>query len=136
MKLFPCGHATHPQWRMAAGLVLAQLRAQMSLPDYASQPRLGLLYITDHYAPEAQALLDHLLCACSVDQDEVSGEIKCSVVAPDYNAYYENVKRYGNWMYENRPEEEQSMVEDLFGTKAPVVTVTNSTDSAESTTVV
>ena len=60
MKLFPCGHATHPQWRMAAGLVLAQLQAQMHLPDYASQPRLGLLYITDHYAPEAQALLDHL----------------------------------------------------------------------------
>ena len=60
MKLFPYGHATHPQWRMAAGLVLAQLRAQISLPDYASQPRLGLLYITDHYAPQAQALLDHL----------------------------------------------------------------------------
>jgi small ligand-binding sensory domain FIST len=60
MKLFPCGHATHPQWRMAAGLVLAQLRAQMVLPGYASQPRLGLLYITDHYASEAQALLDHL----------------------------------------------------------------------------
>lgn len=60
MKLFPCGHATHPQWRMAAGLVLAQLQAQMRLPGYASQPRLGLLYITDHYATEAQALLDHL----------------------------------------------------------------------------
>lgn len=60
MKLFPCGHATHPQWRMAAGLVLAQLQAQMALPDYAQQPRLGLLYITDHFAAEAQALLDHL----------------------------------------------------------------------------
>jgi len=60
MKLFPCGHATHPQWRMAAGLVLAQLRAQMTLPGYASLPRLALLYITDHYAKEAQALLDHL----------------------------------------------------------------------------
>ena len=36
MKLFPTGHATHPQWRMAAALVLAQLRAQMSLPEYAS----------------------------------------------------------------------------------------------------
>jgi small ligand-binding sensory domain FIST len=32
----------------------------MALPDYAKQPRLGLLYITDHYAPHAQALLDHL----------------------------------------------------------------------------
>eukprot|EP01034_Spumella_vulgaris_P045868 gene45868-57172_t len=45
---------------MAAGLVLAQLRAQMSLPDFASQPRLALLYITDHYATQAQALLAHL----------------------------------------------------------------------------
>ena len=60
MKLFPCGHATHPQWRMAANLVLAQLQAQMALPDYASQPRLGLLYITDHFASDAQDLLDHL----------------------------------------------------------------------------
>lgn len=60
MKRFPCGHATHPQWRMAAGLTLAQLRAQMALPDHASAPRLGLLYITDHYAGEAQAILDHV----------------------------------------------------------------------------
>ncbi|PJI95871.1 small ligand-binding sensory domain FIST [Acidovorax sp. 69] len=60
MKLFPTGHATHPQWRMAAALVLAQLRAQMALPDYASAPTLGLLYITDHYANDAQALLDYL----------------------------------------------------------------------------
>ena len=60
MKLFPSGHATHPQWRMAAGLVLAQLRAQMALPDYARSPTLGLLYITDHYAEDAQEILDHL----------------------------------------------------------------------------
>ena len=60
MKLFPTGHATHPQWRMAAALALAQLRAQMALPDHASAPTLGLLYITDHYANEAQALLDYL----------------------------------------------------------------------------
>lgn len=60
MKLFPCGHATHPQWRMAAGLAIAQLRAQMALPDYASAPSLGLLYITDHYADQAQAILDHV----------------------------------------------------------------------------
>lgn len=60
MKLFPTGHATHPQWRMAAGLVLAQLRAQMALSDYAQAPTLGLLYITDHYAADAQDILDHL----------------------------------------------------------------------------
>jgi small ligand-binding sensory domain FIST len=60
VKLYPFGHATHPQWQMAAGLVLAQLRAQMTLPDYASAPTLGLLYITDHYASAAQEILDHL----------------------------------------------------------------------------
>ena len=57
MKLFPYGHATHPQWRMAVGLVLAQLRAHMALAQYASSPKLGLLYITDVYAPDAQDIL-------------------------------------------------------------------------------
>jgi len=60
MKLFPHAHATHPQWRMAAALVLAQLRAQMALPDHAQAPPLGVLYITDHYAAEAQTILEHL----------------------------------------------------------------------------
>ncbi len=45
---------------MGAGLVLAQLRAQMALPEYASAPTLGLLYITDHYAAHAREILDHL----------------------------------------------------------------------------
>ena len=60
MLLFPYGHATHPQWSMAAGLVLAQLRAHMALPGYAAAPTLGLLYITDQYAPHAQDILDYL----------------------------------------------------------------------------
>ncbi|QDL39259.1 FIST signal transduction protein [Rhodoferax sediminis] len=60
MKLFPYGHATHPQWRMAAALVLAQLRAHMALPGYAHMPALGLLYITDHYASAAQDILEFL----------------------------------------------------------------------------
>jgi small ligand-binding sensory domain FIST len=58
MKLFPFGHATHPQWRMAAALALAQLRAHMALPAYAGAPSLGLLYITDHYADDARDILD------------------------------------------------------------------------------
>ena len=60
MKLFPYAHATHPQWQMAALLVLAQLRSQMALASYASNPTLGLLYITDHYASEAQNILEHI----------------------------------------------------------------------------
>jgi small ligand-binding sensory domain FIST len=60
MKRFPSGHATHPQWRMAVALVLAQLRAQMALPEFASAPALALLYITDHYASDARDILDAL----------------------------------------------------------------------------
>ena len=60
MSLFPFGHATHPQWQMAAGLVIAQLRAQMTLPGHAAKPSLGLLYITDHYANQAKDILAHL----------------------------------------------------------------------------
>lgn len=60
MKLFPYAHATHPQWPMAAALVLAQLRVQMALHGYASSPSLALLYITDHYAKDAEAILEHL----------------------------------------------------------------------------
>ena len=87
MKLFPTGHATHPQWRMAAGLVLAQLRAQMTLPDYAPSPTLGLLYITDHYGADAQDILAHL----SAELPEVtdwSGTIGIGVAAN--NAEYFN----------------------------------------------
>jgi small ligand-binding sensory domain FIST len=58
MKRFPYAHATHPQWRMAAALALAQLRAQMALPGHASTPSLGMLYITDHYAQSAQDILE------------------------------------------------------------------------------
>jgi small ligand-binding sensory domain FIST len=60
MKLFPYAHATHPQWQMAAALVLAQLRAQMALHGYASAPTLALLYITDRYASDAREILEHL----------------------------------------------------------------------------
>ena len=65
---------------MAAGLVLAQLRAQMAQPDYASRPSLGLLYITDHYAPHAQQILEHL----SAELPEVSdwaGTVGVGIVA-------------------------------------------------------
>lgn len=73
MKLFPYGHATHPQWRMAVALVLAQLRAQMAQADVATTPTLGVLYITDHYAPEAQALLDALSAGLPEVTDWVGG---------------------------------------------------------------
>ena len=57
MDLFPIGHATHPHWEMAADLVLAQLRACMRAGVFAARPSLGLVYITDHFAENAQAHL-------------------------------------------------------------------------------
>ena len=60
MKLFPYGHATHPQWQMAAELWSGAVRAQMALPATPAAPTLALLYITDHYALQAQEILDHL----------------------------------------------------------------------------
>jgi small ligand-binding sensory domain FIST len=79
MKLFPYGHATHPQWHMAAALVLAQLRAQMALHGYASAPTLALLYITDHYAGDAQDILDHLGRAALVT--DWSGTVGVGIVS-------------------------------------------------------
>lgn len=60
MTVFSYAHATHPQWEMACALVLAQLRGQMSSSLHAVTPTLALLYITDHYADQAQDILDHL----------------------------------------------------------------------------
>lgn len=80
MKLFPYGHATHPQWPMAAGLVLAQLRAHMALPDFASAPTLGLLYITDHYAAHAQEILD-LLSAELPEVPDWSGTVGVGIAS-------------------------------------------------------
>ena len=80
MKLFPYGHATHPQWQFAAALVLAQLRAQMAQPSYASAPSLGLLYITDHYAGQAQAILD-LLSAELPEVTDWSGTVGIGIAS-------------------------------------------------------
>ncbi|HEU4460345.1 MAG TPA: FIST N-terminal domain-containing protein [Methylibium sp.] len=57
MSAFVHAHATHPDWRMAFGLVAAQIDAQRSLQAHAAAPTLGWCYVTDHYAPAAEALL-------------------------------------------------------------------------------
>jgi len=57
MKRFLHGHATHPDAHLALALAAAQIEAQRLEPDRASQPTLGWLYLTDHFAPQADALL-------------------------------------------------------------------------------
>lgn len=58
---------------MALALVLAQLRAQMALPRYASEPSLGVLYLTDHHAAEAREILDAISAELSGVTDWVGG---------------------------------------------------------------
>ena len=62
MKLFAHAHATHPDWRMALALSAAQIDAQRADPGGAhiSDPTLGWVYLSDHYAPHAAELLAEL----------------------------------------------------------------------------
>ncbi|KQV99701.1 FIST N-terminal domain-containing protein [Rhizobacter sp. Root1221] len=62
MKLFAHAHATHPDWRMALALAAAQIDAQRADPAgrHVADPTLGWVYFSDHYAPQAAALLDEL----------------------------------------------------------------------------
>jgi len=55
MKTFLHGHATHPDWRSALVAAVAQIDAQQR--SEARAPTLGFAYLTDHYAPHADALL-------------------------------------------------------------------------------
>lgn len=62
MKLFAHAHAMHPDWRMAVALAAAQIEAQRSdaAGMHIRRPTLGWVYFSDHYAPQAQALLAEL----------------------------------------------------------------------------
>jgi small ligand-binding sensory domain FIST len=54
MSLFACGHATHPDWRMALAMAAAQVDAGLA---GQTPPTLGFVYFSDHYAGHAEALL-------------------------------------------------------------------------------
>ena len=63
MKLFLHGHATHPDARLALALAAAQVEAQRherAARDDVFTPTLGWLYITDHFAAQADGLLADL----------------------------------------------------------------------------
>jgi small ligand-binding sensory domain FIST len=60
MKRFLHGHATHPDAHMALALAAAQIEAQRGQHGHCSAPTLGWVYLTDHYAAQAEALLAEL----------------------------------------------------------------------------
>ncbi len=59
MKRFLQAHATHPDWRFALAMVQPQLEAQRR-ERAPCEPTLGWVYLTDHYAGQAEALLAEL----------------------------------------------------------------------------
>ncbi len=60
MNRFLHGHATHPDWRVALGRAGAQIESQRRAPGAAATPTLGWVYLTEHFAPHAEALLAEL----------------------------------------------------------------------------
>lgn len=66
------------------------------------------------------ALMDHHLCACNVEIDEVSGEIKCSLNSPDFVGFRAELERHGIWRtatVDGKPE--ASSIEQMFGEGQP-----------------
>lgn len=64
------------------------------------------------------ALLDHLLCACRVEEDANSGDIKCSVAPPDVQFYWDELSRHGDWRPRPQQEAGASMdIEEMIGGK-------------------
>lgn len=67
---------------------------------------------------QREALLDHHLCACRVEEDEKSGNVKFFIAAPDFVGYRGEIERHGIW----RPDPEEgepgvSPIEELFAKK-------------------
>jgi small ligand-binding sensory domain FIST len=60
MRRFLHGHAAHADWRTALARATAQIEAQAHESDSGTTPTLGWVYVTDHYANAAPALLAEL----------------------------------------------------------------------------
>ena len=66
---------------------------------------------------QQEALLDHLLCACLVEEDPKSGNTKFQVRKPDIMAFRDNVERYGMWFPKEDDDNEggTDAVGEMFG---------------------
>jgi len=51
MTRFRYGHATHPNWRMATELALAQVEGRLNQAGWAKEANLGVVYLSADYAP-------------------------------------------------------------------------------------
>lgn len=42
-------------------------------------------------------LIDHLLCACRVEENANTGDMKCFIAPPDVSFYWDELDRNGDW---------------------------------------
>jgi len=81
---------------------------------------------------EREALLFHHLCACGVEENPDSGEMKCFVKRPDVSFFREEVEQYGFWRTSGATPE-PDYINELFGVpkqQAPAVPAAASQTSA------
>jgi small ligand-binding sensory domain FIST len=57
MTRFRYGHATHPNWRMATELALAQVEGRINQPGWARDANLGVVYLSAEYAAHADDIV-------------------------------------------------------------------------------
>jgi len=63
---------------------------------------------------EREALLFHHLCACGVEENPESGDLKCFVRLPDVSFFREEVENYGFWRTSGATPE-PNLILELFG---------------------
>lgn len=66
MRRFLHGHATHPDWRMATELALAQIEGRQGQAGWCSHGTLGLVYFTSSLAAHADEILALLQSRCGI----------------------------------------------------------------------
>jgi len=67
MSRFLHGHATHPDWRMATELALAQIEGQQGQAGWSAGGTLGLVYFTSALAAHADDILALLKSRCRIE---------------------------------------------------------------------
>lgn len=67
MNRFLHGHATHPDWRMATELALAQIDGRRGQPGWCAGGTLGLVYFTASLAEHADDMLALLQSRCGIE---------------------------------------------------------------------
>ena len=80
MKPFIHAHATHPDWRIACSLVLAQVRGRQASGAHPDEAPLGLLYVTEPFRQAARDVLDLLSAELPTVTDWV-GNVSAAICA-------------------------------------------------------